>query len=115
MNATARTARQIRKARRDEAKAHKAGLHTVTSHALAAGVAAEHAAGIGNAIRAKAKKMGITGCAAIMVRRTAEGTRPVPGARRYTKADVERMLCGYNPRAEKFVTAKKQLLAYVGA
>ncbi|AMD42783.1 hypothetical protein SEA_XKCD426_42 [Streptomyces phage Xkcd426] len=115
MNATARTARQIVKARRAEAKAHRAGLHTVTSHALAAGVAAEDAAGIGNAIRAKAKTLGVCGHTAIMVRRTENGTRPVKGAKRYTKADVAAMLTGYNPRAAKYVTAKAQLLAYVAA
>ena len=115
MNATARTARQIIKARRDQAKAHRAGLHTVTSHALAAGVAAEDAAGIGNAIRSKAKKLGVCGHTAIMVRRTESGSRPVKGAKRYSRTDVATLLAGYNPRAPKFVEAKAQMLAYVGA
>jgi hypothetical protein len=115
MNATARTARQIVKARRAEAKAHRQGLHTLTSHALRAGVAAEDAAGIGNAIRAKAKTLGVCGHTALMVRRTEAGTVPVKGAKRYTKADIERLLTAYNPRAAKYVAAKAQLAAYVGA
>lgn len=115
MNATARTARQIIKARRDEAKAHRKGLHTVTSHALRAGVPAEDAAGVGNAIRAKAKTLGVCGHTAIMVRRTDKGVRPVKGAKRYGKQDVAAMLNGYNPRAAKYVAAKAALLAYVAA
>ena len=115
MNATARTARQIIKARRSEAKAHRVGLHTLTSHAIRAGVAAEDAAGIGNAIRSKAKTLGVCGHAAVMVRRTAEGTRPVKGAKRYTREDVAQLLTGYNPRAGKYVAAKAQMLTYVGA
>lgn len=115
MNATARTARQIVKARRNEAKAHKLGLHTLTSHALRAGVAEADAAGIGNAVRAKAKSLGVCGHVALMVRRTENGTRPVRGAKRYSKADVAALLTGYNPRAAKYVTAKTQMLAYVGA
>lgn len=114
MNATARTARQIVKARRAEAKAHSLGLHTLTSHAIRAGVAEADAAGIGNAIRAKAKTLGVCGHTAVMVRRTAEGTRPVKGAKRYTRFDVAQLLTGYNPRAAKYVTAKAQMLAYAG-
>ena len=114
MNATARTARQIIKARRAEVKAHRAGLHTLTGHAIRAGVATEDAAGIGNAIRAKAKTLGVCGHTAIIVRRTAEGTRPIRGAKRYSREDVALLLSGYNPRAAKFVTAKAQLLAYTG-
>lgn len=115
MNRTARTARRIVKARRAEAKAHRAGLHTLTSHALAAGVAPEDAAGIGNAIRAKAKTLGICGHTALMVRRTEAGTVPVRGAKRYARQDVAAMLNGYNPRAAKYVAAKAKLAAYVAS
>jgi hypothetical protein len=115
MNAKARTARQIVKARRQAITASRKGLHTVTSHALKAGVAPEDAAGIGNAIRAKAKALGIQGVTAIIVRRTGAGTRPVKGARRYARHDVAQMLAGYNPRVAKFVAAKAQMLAYATA
>lgn len=112
MNAKARTARQIIKARRNETAAHRAGLHTLTSHAIRAGVPVQDAAGIGNAIRAKAKLLGVTGRTAILVRRTAEGCRPVKGAKRFTRTDVARLLTGYKPRAARFVEAKELLTAY---
>lgn len=112
MNAKARTARQIIKARRNAAKAHRAGLHTLTSHAIRAGVPAEDAAGVGNAIRAKAKSLGVCGHTAIIVRKTAEGVRPVRGAKRYDRRDIALMLLGYNPRAARFKAAKELLTAY---
>lgn len=115
MNASARAARQIIKSRKQAAKAAKAGLHTTTSHALKAGVSAADAAGIGNAIRAKAKTLGVKGCSAVMVRKTECGVRPVKGAKRFTRSELAVLLGGYNPRAPKFVAAKAQLLAYVGA
>lgn len=112
MNAKAITARQIIKARRAEAKAHKLGRHTLTSHAIRAGVPAEDAAGIGNAIRAKAKTVGVCGYSAQMVRKTADGVRPVRGAKRYDRRDVALLLMAYNPRAPKFKAAKALLEAY---
>lgn len=112
MNSKARAARQIVKARRSETKAHRAGLHTLTSHAIRAGVDVKDAAGIGNAIRAKAKTLGVCGHTAILVRRTADGVRPVKNAKRYSRADVALLLAGYKPRAAKFVVAREQLLAY---
>lgn len=115
MNAKARTARQIIKSRRQGAKQNRAGLHTVTSHALRAGVDAKDAAGIGNAVRAKAKTLGVTGCQAHMMRKAAKGSVPVKGGRRYTRTELARMLAGYNPRAAKYVAAKALLVAYVGA
>lgn len=115
MNAKARTARQICKARQNEAKAHRAGLHTLTSHAIRAGVPMADAAGVGNAIRAKAKTLGVCGHAAIMVRKTAEGVKPVKGAKRFSKANIAALLNGYNPRVAKYVAAKNALLAYVNA
>jgi hypothetical protein len=115
MNAKARAARQIIKSRRTAAADHKAGRHTLTSHALMAGVDAKDAAGIGNAIRAKAPKMGVTGCTAFLIRKTKDGIRPVKNGKRYTTTDVATLLTAYNPRAPKFVEAKNLMLAYVGA
>jgi hypothetical protein len=115
MNAKSAAARRIIKARRNENKAHRLGLHTTTSHALRAGVAAEDAAGIGNAVRAKAKTLGVCGHTAIMVRKTESGVRFVKGAKRYTKADVAAMLGGYRPRLAKYVAAKDLLTEYVSA
>ena len=112
MNAKARTARQVIKARRNEAKAHRLGRHTLTSHAIRAGVPAEDAAGIGNAIRAKAKSLGVCGYTAQMVRKTADGVRPVRGAKRYDRRDVSLLLMAYNPRAAKFKAAKQLLETY---
>ena len=117
MNDTARTARQIVKARRAEAAAAKRP-HTLASHALRAGVKAEDASGVANALRAKGKSLGVTGCAVRMFRTNAAGQKlwrqPVKGARRYTVADVAALTTGYNPRAAKFVAARQQLLAYAG-
>lgn len=112
MNAKARAARLTIRARRNEAKAHRAGLHTLTSHAIRAGVPAEDAAGIGNAIRAKAKTLGVCGQSAIMARKTADGVRPVRGAKRYDRRDISLLLMGYNPRAARFKSAKVLLDAY---
>lgn len=118
MNAKSRTARQIIKSRRAEAAAAKRP-HTATSHALRAGVAPEHAAGIGNAVRAKAKLFGVKGRADRVFRTNSAGQKmwrkPVKGARRYTKNELALMLTGYNPRAPKFALAKTQLMAYVNA
>lgn len=115
MKASSRTARRIIKARRNEAKAHKAGLHTLTSHAIRAGVPAEDAAGIGNAIRAKAKTLGVCGHTALMVRKTEAGTVPVKNAKRYAKNDVAVLLGSYRPRAPKFQAAREKMLAYAAA
>ena len=115
MNAKARTARQICKARRSEVKDHRAGLHTLTSHAILAGVPVADASGVGNAIRAKAKSMGVCGHAALIVRKTAEGVKPVKGAKRFSKANIAALLNGYNPRVAKYVAAKAALITYVTA
>ena len=112
MNATARTARQIIKARRNEAKAHKLGLHTLTSHAIRAGVAETDASGVSGALRSKGKTLGVCGLTALMVRKTDKGVRPVRGAKRYTKAEFLALATAYNPRAAKYVAAKAQLLTY---
>lgn len=112
MNATARTARQIIKARRAEAKAHKQGLHTLTSHVIRAGVAEADASGVAGALRSKGKTLDVCGHTALMVRKTANGVRPVKGAKRYTKAQFLTLAAAYNPRAAKYVAAKAQLINY---
>lgn len=115
MNATARTARQIIKARRNETAAAKRP-HTLASHALRAGVPADHASGVAGGLRAKGKQCGITGTAARMFRRNAAGQKlwrqPVKGARRYTMTQVAALAHAYNPRAAKTVAAREALLAY---
>lgn len=112
MNATARTARQIIKARRNEAKAHKQGLHTLASHAIRAGVAEADASGVAGALRSKGKLTGVCGHTALMVRKTDKGVRPVKGAKRYTKDEFLTLAAAYKPRAAKYVAAKAQLLSY---
>lgn len=112
MNATARTARQIIKARRAEAKAHRQGLHTLTSHAIRAGVAEADASGVAGALRSKGKLLGVCGHTALMVRKTSNGVRPVKGAKRYSKGEFLTLATAYNPRAAKYVAAKAQLLSY---
>lgn len=115
MNASSRTARRIVKARRDAVKAHRKGLHTLASHARMAGVFDNDASGVGGALRAKAKTIGIDGETAIMVRKTSTGVCFVRGARRYSKAQVANLAAAYRPRVAKYALARRQLLAYASA
>lgn len=112
MKQSARVARQIIKARRAEAKAHRQGLHTLTSHAIRAGVAEADASGVAGALRSKGKATGICGHTALMVRKTANGVRPVKGAKRYTKGEFLTLATAYKPRAAKYVAAREQMLSY---
>lgn len=112
MNASSRTARQIIKSRRQANKAHKAGLHTLKSHCLKAGLDAELAGGIAGALRSKAKAIGVTGCQAHMMRRTLDSSVPVRGARRYSKDEFLSVAHAYAPRLKKYVDARATLLAY---
>lgn len=112
MKASSRTARQIIKSRRQANKAHKAGLHTLKSHCLKAGLGAELAGGIAGALRSKAKATGVTGCQAHMMRRTLDGSVPVRGARRYSKDEFLSVAHAYAPRLKKYVDARATLLAY---
>jgi len=115
MNPTARTARQIVKARRIENAAAKKP-HTLASHALRAGVTEQDASGVAGALRSKGRACGITGQAARMFRRNAAGQKlwrqPVKGARRYSVTELGALAAAYNPRAPKFVAARELLLAY---
>lgn len=110
MNATARTARQIIAARRAAAKAHKVGQHTLKSHCLKAGLTDEIAGSVAGALRSKTQTTGVTGCKSRMVRLTAEGVRPVRGARRFTTAEFLVLAHAYKPRAAKYVAARETLL-----
>lgn len=111
MNASSRNARRIVKARRDATKAHSKGLHTLKSHALRAGLADELAGGVAGALRSKVKTTGVTGCPAVMVRKTDKGVRFVKNARRFTAAEFQTLVAAYNPRAAKYVVAKAVLAA----
>lgn len=109
MKASSRTARNIIKARRAEAKAHRAGLHTLKSHALRAGLDENLADGVSGALRSKAKGMG---CASFMVRKTAAGVRPVRNGKRYTKDEFLAAAAAYAPRLPKYRAARELLLSY---
>lgn len=115
MNATARTARQITTIRRREAAALKRP-HTLKSHALRAGVEPTVAGGVAGALRSKGKTIGITGRQARMFRKDEVGQKmwrePVRGARRFSVAEFATVVLAYNPRAQKYVAARQQLLAY---
>ena len=84
-------------------------------HALRAGVPAEDAAGIANAVRAKARTMQVEGVRAHSYRIGANGACRVRGARRFSTEEVTVLLTGYNPRAPKFVAAKNLLVSYTTA
>ena len=110
MNASSRNARRIIKARRDANKAHRAGLHTLKSHCLAAGLADDIAGGVAGALRSKAKQCAVASHKAVMVRKTDKGIRFVKGARRYDAFAFLTLAQAYAPRAPKYVAARKQLL-----
>ena len=115
MNAKARTARQICKARRSAAKDHAQGLHTLAGHGRLAGLNESDATGVGGALRAKGKLLCVKGRAAVMVRPTSNGAVPVKGARRYTVAEFATLLAAYKPRVARFVAARDALIKYSGA
>lgn len=115
MNASSRAARRIIAARRNASKAHRQGLHTLSSHARMAGIFDNDTSGVGGALRAKAKTLGVCGHTALMVRRTSAGVRPVKGAKRYTRDELAQLVFAYRPRVAKYALARRQLLAYVGA
>lgn len=116
MNASSRNARRIIAARRDAAKAHAKGLHTLKSHCLAAGLTDDEAGSVAGALRGKAKATGVTGCAAVMVRKAKDGqVRFVRNAKRYDAMQFAALAVAYNPRAPKLVAARALLLAQIGA
>lgn len=115
MNAKARTAQQIVKARRLAAKAEKSS-HTLRGHVLRAGIADEISSGVAGALRTKAKQVGVAGCKVRMFRTNAAGQKiwrqPVAGARRFTRQEVALIAHAYKPRAAKYVAARELLLTY---
>lgn len=117
MNATARTARQICKARRTETR-NENRTHTMASHAVRAGVPVEMASGVGGALRSKAKQHSIP-CKRALVSRTVKGQLNRKAkknvAYRYGKAALLTALTAYSPRAAKYVAAKAKMLAYAAA
>ncbi|QBZ73533.1 hypothetical protein SEA_MISCHIEF19_48 [Streptomyces phage Mischief19] len=113
MNANARTARRIVKARRDANKAHAKGLHTLKSHCLKAGLADDLAGSVAGALRGKAKTLGVTGCSAYMLRKANGELRPVRGAKRYDALSFAVLAAAYKPRAPRLVEARELLLASV--
>ena len=115
MITSSRNARRIVKARRDATKAHAKGLHTLASHARRAGLDASTASAVGGALRAKGKACGVTGEMARMVRKTDQGVRWVRNARRYSAADVAALAESYSPRVQRFVDARRLVLAYTAA
>lgn len=113
MNATARTARQIIKARKAAAKDAAKGLHTLASHARKAGLDETLAGSVAGALRTKRTTCGIQGKAAVMVRPvTGGGVVPVKGGRRFTKGEFLTLAHAYSPRAARLVAAREVLLAY---
>lgn len=113
MNAKAATARRIIKARRDANKAHKAGLHTLKSHCLSAGLTDAEAGSVAGALRSKVDRS--AGCSAYMLRKVNGELRPVRGAKRYDRKAFTEAALAYNPRAPKLVAARALLLAQIGA
>lgn len=112
MNANSRNARRIITARRDAAKSHRVGLHTLAGHARLAGLDADTASAVGGALRGKSKACGITGETARMVRKMEAEIRFVRNARRYSRAEVATLAAAYAPRLNRYKAAKVAVLAY---
>lgn len=114
MNAKARTARQIVKARRTETRDARRP-HTMISHAIRAGVPAADAKAVGGVLRLHGKKSEVP-CKKGLVKRTANGkTQRGQVCYRYSKSGVVQALRTYKPRAERFIAARSLLLAYCAA
>jgi hypothetical protein len=112
---SSRNARRIVQARRDAAKAHRQGLHTLKSHALKAGLDASTASAVGGALRAKTKSCGVTGKSARMVRKMGEEVRFVRNARRYSRTDAATLAAAYAPKLNRYKDARQLVLAYAAS
>lgn len=112
MNAKARTARQIVKARststRSARKIARRGNGTLASHILATGATVKEARSIAGSLRKSAAKLGITGEAGVSFRGGAARQ-----CTRYTIAEVARIAAVYRPRKPeyKIVAARLALAA----
>lgn len=110
MNPSYRKARRLIAARREAAK--NPHLHTMASHCRTAGLTPDDAAGIGNALRSKAKSLGINGRAGWTFT-----ARHAPGRQvrvyRYTTAQFATVVNAYRPVAPKNKAAKQVLAHHV--
>lgn len=112
MNAKARTARQIIKARstatRSSCKIARRGNGTLASHVLATGATAKEARSIAGSLRKSADKLEISGEAGVSFRKGAARK-----CTRYTVAEVARIAAVYRPRKPeyKIVAARLALAA----
>lgn len=114
MNRTARTARQIVKARAAQTRliaSCKRRPRSLATHVIALGVPEEDRAGLTNGLRTVAKRLKVQGIAAT-TRRTSEGgrstgTRPV---QHFTRAQIAVLFAAYRPRKGAYVAAKAAFL-----
>ena len=116
MNAKARAARQIIKARRS-GDSYTAKPHTLNSWLMAAGADTKTASGVSGALRSACKRTGVTGRAARLFRRNAAGQKmwrkPVAGGRRYSAQEVLVLASVYRPRLEQYKAAKAAVVGYI--
>ena len=112
---SSRNARRIVQARRDAAKAHRQGLHTLKSHALKAGLDDSTASGVGGALRSKTRACGVTGQSARMVRKVGADVRYVRNGRRYSHTEVAQLAQAYSPKLDRYKAARQLILAYAAS
>lgn len=111
MNASYRKGRRIIAERREAAK--NPHLHTMASHCRNTGLNPDEATGIGNALRSKAKSLGINGRPGWTYT-----ARHAPGQQvrvyRYTADQFATAVSAYRPIAARNKTAKQALANRLG-
>lgn len=86
---------------------------SLATHALAAGIDRDTAAGVATALRTVAKRLGIEAAATARTRRTVRGgrARQTHTVYRFTRAQVACLVAAYRPRKPAYVAAALALAA----
>ncbi|GAA2218921.1 hypothetical protein [Streptomyces indiaensis] len=89
---------------------------SLTTVAVAAGVAKNTAAGVASGLRSVAKRLGLTPAATARTRRTVAGgrARRSHSVYRWTLAQVARLVAAYRPRKAEYVAAVALIAAFTG-
>lgn len=116
------TRRTLRTALRRRTAAHRLAAscrrrpRSLTTVAIAAGVAKDTAAGIAGALRSVAKRLALTPAVTARTRRTVAGgrARRTHTVTRWTLAQVARLITAYRPRKAEYKAAVLLLAAFAG-
>jgi hypothetical protein len=90
---------------------------SLTTVAVAAGVAKDTAAGVANGLRSVAKRLALAPAATARTRRTVAGgrARRTHTVTRWTLAQVARLVAAYRPRKPEYKAAAARLVAFTAA